>query len=438
MRIVHLGLGAFHRAHQAALTDAVDDAREWGIAAFTGRSPDAAERLARQDGLYTLVVRGPERDEHRVIESIVEAHDGANLGALRDRLSRPEVALVTITATEAAYLLAPDGTLDATRPDVAREGAVLREGSDPRTMPGRLLDGLRGRFAATAAPIAIVPCDNLPSNGTAIRTAVVGLARLVDPALADDVERLCSFVDTSVDRITPRTTEDDVAAVGRATGVVDAVPVVTEPFVSWVLRGAFPAGRPDWERAGALIVDDLEPYERRKLWLLNGAHTLLALEGLLRGHETVAEAVGDPALRAAIDALWDAAVPHLDAPGLDLPGYRSALLDRFANARIAHRLPQIAADSSVKLRARIVPVIAAERRAGADATAPARAVAAWIAALDRLDALGVPDAEGAPRDRARRAADPLAALVAHLDPELARDAVVLAAVRHGLDTLPPG
>ena len=433
VRIVHLGLGAFHRAHQAALTDAADDEREWGIAAFTGRKPDAAHALAAQDGVFTLVERGPVADEYRRVESIVEAHDGADLRTLRDRLSRPEVAIVTITATEAAYLLGAEGQFDPSRAEVAPDVAALRSGGAPRSMPGRLVDGLRARLRSGAGPLAIVPCDNLPANGAAVRSAILGLARLVDETLADDIDAIVSVVDTSVDRITPRTAAGELALVARATGWDDRAPVITEPFVSWVLRGQFPAGRPVWERAGAVFVDQLEPFEHRKLWLLNGAHTLLAAEGVLRGHTTVAAAHADPVIAAAVDTLHDAAAVHLTAPHLDVPAYRAALAARFANSRIEHRLDQIALDSSIKLRARVVPVFIAERSAGRDGSAPAHAIAAWIAALDRLDALGVTDSESVARDRARRGGDPVSALLLHLDERLGSDGVAISSVRTALD-----
>jgi len=375
VRIVHLGLGAFHRAHQAWYTDAVDADREWGIAAFTGRSPDAATTLRAQGGLYTVVERG-ESDRFHVVSSIVEANDGADLDRLCALVAAPTTAIVTITVTEAAYLLGSDGGLAADDPAVVADAATLA----PTTMPGRLVRALAARRAAGAGPIAVVSCDNLPANGTAAHNAVVGMARLVDPAggLADWIGANVSFVDTSVDRITPRATADDSPQVAEATGLLDSAPVVTEPFTSWVLSGAFPAGRPAWERAGAQFVDDIEPFERRKLWLLNGAHTLLAYAGSTRGHTTVFDAISDPVCAALVDDFWNEASAHLRAPGLAIDDYRAALLDRFGNARIAHHLAQIAADGSTKLRLRAVPVLRAERAEGRSGGASARLIAAWI------------------------------------------------------------
>lgn len=389
-RIVHLGLGGFHRAHQAWYTARSDPS--WGIAAFTGRSPDAAERLRSQDGVYTLVIRGPEDDTFATIPSIVEAHGAHDLEALSDLLARPEVAVVTLTITEAGYKtsLGSDGPqLDLSDADVQADLVALREAVRHqdgslncarlalRTAPGRLAASLAARRAAEVGPLAVVSCDNLPQNGPVTRVAVLGFAEAVDPALPEWVEESVSWVSTSVDRITPRTTEDDRDRVAKETGFDDVDPVVTEPFSSWVLAGDFPAGRPAWESAGAEFVDDLEPFERRKLWLLNGAHSLMAYMGLLRGHTTVAEALADSAVSLRVEDFWDAAARHLTDPGLDVPAYRTALRGRFSNPRIAHHLAQISTDGSVKLRARAMPVTFAELEAGRSPEPALVPVAAW-------------------------------------------------------------
>jgi fructuronate reductase len=291
VRVVHLGLGGFFRAHQAWYTGAAPDADGWGIAAFTGRSRELAEQLSRQDGLYTLVVRGPESDEMTVQQAVSQAHPGTDLRAWRSHLERPEVAVVTLTVTEAAYVRAPDGGLDLDRPDVRADVGALRGGTDAVTVPGRLAAGLAARRAADGGPLAVVPCDNLPGNGAAVARVVTDIAREADPALADWITSNVSFVTTMVDRITPRATQDDVRAVAERTGWHDEVPVVTEPFTEWVLSGDFPVGRPAWDAAGARFVDDVHPYETRKLLLLNGGHSLLAYAGSQFGHTTIAEAM---------------------------------------------------------------------------------------------------------------------------------------------------
>lgn len=392
VRIVHLGLGAFHRAHQAWYTARADADAQWGIAAFTGRSPAAAAELAPQDGLYTLVERGRDADRFQVVPSIVEVRDGADLARFAELLASPDTAVVTLTITEAGYWLGPDGRADVTSPAAREETETLRRaltaaelpagGPDaPGTAIGRLVLGLEARRRSGAAPIAVVPCDNLPENGSVLRELVLELASRARAELAAWIGESVSFVSTSIDRITPRTTPEDIETVAAATGWGDRAPVVTEPFSDWVLSGRFPAGRPPWETAGARFVDDLEPFERRKLWLLNGAHSLLAYAGLARGYETVAEAIADPACRAAVEELWDEDARSLPADLLELDRYRAALVDRFGNARIAHRLEQIAAEGVAKLRVRIAPVVLAERAAGRRGAGGIRALGAWTTLL---------------------------------------------------------
>ncbi|MFF2032106.1 mannitol dehydrogenase family protein [Arthrobacter sp. NPDC058192] len=379
VRIVHLGLGAFHRSHQAWYTHRAGDAAEWGIASFTGRRPDAALALAEQDGLFTLVERGDTADSFEVIGSIVTAVDGADVARLAELVSAPATAIITLTITEAAYGLGADGQLDLRAPDVEADLAVLARGAgNPATPLGRLVFALARRRTAGAGPLAVVCCDNLASNGTVARRAVTGLAAAWDAGLAAWIEANVSFVSTSVDRITPRTTEADVAAVEAGCGYRDSSPVVAEPFKNWVLSGDFPAGRPHWQDAGAVFVDDIEPYENRKLWLLNGAHSLLAYAGQLRGHTTVAEALQDQSCRQAVERFWDEAETNLPGADLQIPAYRAALLERFGNARIAHHLAQIAMDGSTKLRMRAVPVLRAERAQGRSGAAAALMIAAWM------------------------------------------------------------
>nr|WP_245741400.1 hypothetical protein [Herbiconiux ginsengi] len=209
---------------------------------------------------------------------------------------------------------------------------------------------------------------------------MLALAASLSPELVDWISDSVSFPSSSVDRITPQIAEDELRELIVTTG--DEAPVVAEPFSDWVVSGAFPGGRPQWETAGARFVDDLEPWEARKLWMLNGAHTLLACLGLLRGHRTVAESIGDPVCRAAVESLWNEDAACLPAC-LGLDEYRQALVDRFANARIEHRLEQIAADSFMKLRLRVVPVTEVLLRRGELPRAGAAAIAAWIVAARR-------------------------------------------------------
>jgi fructuronate reductase len=444
VRIVHLGLGAFHRSHQAWYTSQASDAADWGIASFTGRRPDAAVALAEQDGLFTVVERADSGDSFAVVGSIVEAVDGADVQRLAELVEAPATAMVTLTVTEAAYRLGADGQLDTNASDVASDLALLASGSgNPSTPLGRLVFALAARRAADAGPIAVVCCDNLANNGTVARNAVTGLAAAWDADLAAWVEANVSFVSTSVDRITPRTTDEDIAAVEAACGYRDNSPVVAEPFTNWVLSGDFPAGRPRWEDAGAVFVDHIEPFENRKLWLLNGAHSLLAYAGQLRGHTTVAHALADRECRNAVESFWDEAETNLSgeaAGGADLqiPAYRDALLARFSNGRIAHHLAQIAMDGSTKLRMRAVPVLLAERAQGRSGIAAARMIAAWIdfsaAAETFHDPLAAEVAEANKLDGPAR----VQALLALVDPAVAADGAVVELVSGLLGTFTAG
>ena len=427
VRIVHLGLGGFFRAHQAWYTGAASDAEDWGIAAFTGRSRTLAEQLTAQDGLYTLVVRGPERDEMAVQDALVEAQPGTDLQTWTASLGRPDVAVVTLTVTEAAYARARDGGLDLDRPDVRADLDAFGNG-DVASVPGRLAAGLAARRAAGGSALAVVSCDNLPGNGGAVARVVTDFAQAADPTLADWIREQVSFVTTMVDRITPHTTEDDVRAVAEQTGWHDAVPVVTEPFTEWILSGDFPAGRPAWDAAGARFVDDVHPFETRKLLLLNGGHSLLAYAGSARGHETIAAAVSDPVCRGWLNEWWDEAVRYVPLPASDLAAYRAALLERFANPRMRHTLAQIAADGSQKLPIRVLPVLRGERAAGRMPSGAVQAVAAWI---DHLRGVGAPlnDAGAAPfQDRAGSVPGVLALLA----PDLADDVDLVTALEHAV------
>jgi fructuronate reductase len=429
VRIVHLGLGNFFRAHQAWYTDRAPDADEWGIAAFTGRSPAVAEALAPQDGLYTLVTRGPGGDSDALVASLSAVHASDDHEAWLGYLRQPEVGVVTLTVTEAGYRRATDGSLDLTDGEVAEDLAALRRdlGAATSTVPARLVAGLAARRSAGAGPLAIVPNDNLPHNGAVARRVVLDLAAAADAGLARWVEENVSFVSTMVDRITPRATDEDRRAVLDRTGLDDRSPVVTEPFTEWVLAGDFPAGRPAWHASGAQLVDDVTPFEDRKLWLLNGAHSLLAYAGSLRRHETVAEAVADAEVRSWVEQWWDEAAGHLRDAG-DVAAYRGALLERFTNPRIRHLLAQIAADGSQKLPVRVAPTLRAEREAGRMPRGAVRVLAAWLLHLQGHGA-AVSDAHEVVAEvgRADRA-EGAELVVAHVAPELADDAALVDAV----------
>jgi fructuronate reductase len=337
-RIAHLGLGAFARSHQAWYTQAVSETD--GIVALSGA---VAPRLAAQHFRYGLIVRGPAQDTASVVDSVIAID--------RRAVASPEVSLVTVTVTEAGYL----------------------PGARP---PQILVDGLRKRRDAGVGAIAIVPCDNVPSNGVVLRDAILALA---DPELGAWITDNVSFVSTMVDRITPAGTPADLEVAEELLGWHDEVPVVTEPFTEWAMQGEFPAGRPEWEKAGARFVDDVEPYEQRKLWMLNAAHSLLAYRGLETGHETVFDAFADPALAAEVEQLWVEAREVLPLPPAEVDAWLVALRDRWANPRIEHRLEQIAQGGEQKIPARILAVATRRKEAGLPVgVAETEAVAAYM------------------------------------------------------------
>ncbi|MBF4596061.1 mannitol dehydrogenase family protein [Curtobacterium sp. VKM Ac-2889] len=375
--IVHVGVGAFARAHLAWYT-AHTDGEPWGITAFTGRSPDVADALTAQGCRYTLVTRAASGDSAEVVDTITAAHPGSDDTAWRHVVASPETTIVTLTVTEQGY----------------------RPGSD---VPARLVAGLDARRTAGSGRIALVSLDNLTHNGAVLRDAV--LDAVTDDALRDWIEANVTFPSSMVDRITPATTDDDVAHLPELPGALagDRVPVVTEPFAEWVLEDAFDGiDRPAWQTAGVRIVDDVTPYEQRKLWLLNGSHSLLAYLGLQLGHDTVAEAMDDPVCRTAVEQLWDEAALELPLPEAEVTDARAALVERFANPRIRHTLRQIASGGSQKLPVRIVDVVrhrlSRDPSAGIGAGAATALAAWWLHVTGRPDLVGDPGAPGPDSD----------------------------------------
>jgi fructuronate reductase len=378
IRTVHLGLGNFFRAHSATYTEHCSS--DWGIAAFSGRSDTHVAELAAQDCLYTLVVQGKDV-QTEVISSLSAVHTGHDLAAWRGYFASPDVTVVTLTITEAGYVRDSAGALDVTNEAVSADIDTLRStplGGTVTTAPGKLVAGLLARRDAGAGPITIVPCDNLVASGEITRRVIEELAAAVDESLQSWIDDNVGVVTTMVDRITPRPTDEDMATVAEVTGVNDRAPVVTEPFTEWVIEGDFVAARPAWEEAGATFVDDIVPFEHRKLWLLNGSHSLMAYAGPIMGRETVHEAITDPVLRGWVDEWWDAAVQHLPLPEDQIAAYRTALVERFENPSIKHLLSQIAADGSQKVPIRFLPTLAAELDKGIVNPGATRPIAAWI------------------------------------------------------------
>ena len=422
--IVHIGLGAFHRAHQAVYTDdrLAAGERDWGICGLSLRSPDVRAALAPQNGLYTVLERGPAGDRARVIGAVREALTVPETPAhAMERLTDPATRIISLTVTEKAYCQdAGAGTLDEAHTGILADLAGDRF---PRTVPGLLVEALARRRAARTQPCTVLVCDNLPSNGATVERIVTRYAERRAPDLARYIADEIAFPCTMVDRIVPATTDADRGAI-EARGYRDSWPVVGEPFTQWVIEDRFASGRPRWEEAGAQIVADVHPFELAKLRLLNGAHSTLAYLGTLAGLETVADAMAEPALAGFLRRLWDEDLaPTLHpVPGLDIPRYLAALEARFRNPTIRHRLLQIAMDGSQKLPPRLLMPALDRLRQGAAPRRIALVVAGWMHFL-----LGEND-----RGQSHEISDPLAPRLAAIAAAHGRNAEALVSSLLGL------
>jgi fructuronate reductase len=387
--VVHLGLGAFHRAHQLSfLEDAAIATGDlgWGVSSYSERSPAASELLAAQDGLFSLREAAPGRPERiRVIASLREARFAPGDPVLIERLADPAVGLVTLTVTEEGYRHDP-----ATRRLRETDAELLADaaGRPPVSVVGQLVRGLEARHASEA-PLTICSCDNLPENGHLLEGLVREFCALpgarVAPGLAEFINEQVRFPCSMVDRIVPAQTSETRAAAAAALGLEDAAALATEPFSVWVLEDNFAGARPALERAGVQIVGDVAPHEELKLRVLNGAHSALAYLGLLAGDEKVETTVARPAAAAFVRALvTEEVVPTLDAPaGVDVAAYCDMALERFANPLLAYRNAQVAGDGSNKLPARLLGTV---RRCLSVGIAPRRSilvVAAFLRCVQR-------------------------------------------------------
>jgi len=386
--IVHLGVGAFHRAHMADYTDqaiAAGDLR-WGILGASLRSPETRNALKPQDWLYTITESDETGERFRVIaclKDILVAPE--NPQALIAAMALPSVKIVSLTVTEKGYAHDPaTGELNEQHPDIVHD---LANPQAPRSAPGFLVAALRERRARGLPPFTVLTCDNLPANGRTVAKVVTRLATLVEPALGAWVAEHVAFPATMVDRIVPATTESDRARVAAATGLDDAWPVVTEIYNNWVVEDVFPQGRPAW---GATFVSDIAPFELMKLRLLNGAHSTMSYLGYLAGRETIAACMGDDALAGLVAYLMHREVTSTlpVPPGADIESYKAALLRRFRNPALKHRTWQIAMDGSQKLPQRLLGTIRDRLRAGAPIDALALGVAAWMRYVTGIDEKG--------------------------------------------------
>jgi fructuronate reductase len=403
--IVHLGCGAFHRAHQAVHTQAAIEAAggDWGVAAVSLRGDAVPLALGPQDGLFTVLERGggaPMPSVNATLRAIIGPR---RLGDAVAAIARPATRVVSLTITEKGYCRDPaSGALDEGHPDVRADIAAA---GMPRSAPGLIVAGLAARRGARTGGLAVVSCDNLPQNGVATRKVVLRLAELRDPALAEWIAAEIDFPSSMVDRIVPATTEADRVEASGLLGLRDEACVVAEPFSQWVIEDRFRAGRPAWDRGGATLVDDVAPFERMKLRLLNGSHSTLAYLGYLAGHETVAEAIAAPGFAALVGSLWDEVAPTLALPaGTDLGAYRARMLERFGNRDLRHRTWQIAMDGTQKLPQRLLASIRDNLAAGRPIRVATLGVASWMRYVRGVDERGA----------AIDVRDPLAAELARL------------------------
>lgn len=388
--IVHLGLGAFHKAHQAVVYEAALNSGDlrWSVLGASLRSGGVRDQLAPQGDLYTVTARDGGDERTQLIGALrgvlVAPEDPA---ALVVAMAAADTHLVTLTVTEKGYKLDPaTGSLIHDDPDLAADLASLAR---PKTAPGLIVAALAQRRAAGLKPFTTLSCDNLPHNGGRLREAVQALAGHHDETLRDWIEAKGAFPETMVDRIVPATEDADIVALETRIGLIDRGMVKTEPFTQWVVEDRFVGERPDFAAFGVQLTDTVAPWEDAKLRMLNGAHSGIAYLGGLAGIEYVHQFVGIPAGHAFVDALWDESAGTLSPPpGLDVPAYRAALMGRFANSALNHRNRQIAMDGSQKLPQRLLAPIAVRLERGLPVDALALAVAAWMRWQEARDDAG--------------------------------------------------
>ena len=394
--IAHIGVGGFHRAHQAAYTDALMNTGEgldWGICGIGTRADESSMRdaLASQDYLYTLVELDDRPDtEVRVMGSIRDmllvSQDGSE--AVVSRLADPAIRIVSLTITEGGYCMDDStGEFNAKLPHIQHD---VENPRTPISVFGLLCAALAKRRGQGLPAFTVMSCDNLPHNGDVTRKATLAFASLVDVELANWIERYVSFPNAMVDRITPMTSLAHRKDLKQQHGIDDAWPVVCEPFVQWVLEDKFVSGRPAWEKVGVQFTDDVTPYEEMKIKLLNGSHLALTYLGFLRGYRFVHETMADPLFVEYIRQYMDEDVtPQLaPVPGIDLTQYKQTLIERFSNCAIADQLERVCSDGSSKFPKFSVPTIDRLIADGAELDRAALVVAAWALYLRGVDENG--------------------------------------------------
>jgi fructuronate reductase len=374
--IVHLGLGAFHRAHQAMFTeDVLSGGGDWGILGVSLRHPAVSEALAAQDHLYTVETLASSED-YRVVAAVrASLCAPAHRAGLEDALASPQTHIVTLTVTEKGYCLGADGSLDFTRPEISRD---LEFPNEPNSTIGWIAHGLAIRATRHGRPITIISCDNLQANGTRLRDAVAAFTERSRPDLLSWLKDSVVFPRTVVDCIAPAVTDTARSRVAQALGLEDRACVQREAFSQWVIENRFAGPRPAWDRVGVQIVDDVDAYGRLKLHVLNACHCALAYLGLPRGYTFVREAIADAELARFLDELVSIEIAPALHP-LPVLDYWRTVRARFAIPRIDYRLSQIAEDGSLKVAERIFPLMIANAATGAPVRSLARIVRGWLA-----------------------------------------------------------
>eukprot|EP00954_Amorphochlora_amoebiformis_P030756 1395169-Amorphochlora_amoeboformis.AAC.1 len=382
--IVHLGVGGFHRSHQAMYTHKVlEEDPNWGICGV-GLVPGdkkMQDALSAQDNLYTLMSKTSKATTVEVIGSIVDylyaGNGGDATAAVINRLASPDTRIASLTVTEKAYTVDDStGDLDVKNTMIQHD---LANPNVPITPVGYIVAGLKKRMDSGMAPYTVLSCDNLPMNGRLMERVVGQYAEIVDPQLANWIKEYTAFPSTMVDRITPSTTDADIEYLSKAYEIEDAWPVCAEDYTQWVIEDKFPLGRPEWEKTGALMVADVEPYELMKLRLLNGSHSALAYLSYLAGHRSVHQAMEDDLVYSFIERYMNAVTPTVpDVPGVDLVAYKDTLRERFSNPNVSDQITRLAEDGSKKMVGFIRGSISELLASGDDTTPVAAAVAGWI------------------------------------------------------------
>ncbi|EMK5833428.1 mannitol dehydrogenase family protein [Citrobacter sedlakii] len=393
-RIVHFGFGAFHRAHQALLTDRVLNAQggDWGICEISLFSGDRLmSQLRAQDHLYTVLEKGANGNQAIVIGAVHECLNAKldSLTAIIEKFCEPQVAIVSLTITEKGYCIDPaTGTLDLTHPRIRHD---IDSPGEPHSAPGILVEALSRRRERGLLPFTVLSCDNIPDNGHVVKNAVLGMAEKRDPALAMWIREHVSFPGTMVDRIVPAATDETLDEISRALGVADPCGISCEPFIQWVIEDRFVAGRPAWETAGVQLVTDVRPWEEMKLRMLNGSHSFLAYLGYLSGFQHISECMQDEAFReAAYQLMMREQAPTLSITDVDLQRYAGSLIARFANPALKHKTWQIAMDGSQKLPQRMLAGVRIHLERGSAWPLLALGIAGWMRYVCGVDDAGAP------------------------------------------------